>query len=319
MAHQGRFPPQDLEFFEIPPKYRSSFLHDSNNGRHANWMQAALIHADRLITVSEGYAKECQTSDAGSGLERVVREQNWKLKGIVNGIDDEVWNPATDLFLRSDGYSNYTVSSLNGKAICKTALQNELGLNEDPEMPLLSYVGRLDFQKGIDLIEACYEALMEEGVQLVLLGSGQTEIENQLREMESRNPSQCRAWIGFSVKMVHRIIASSDILLMPSRFEPCGLTQLYALAYGTVPVVRATGGLRDTVLPFDPYSNTGDGWLFEENSAESLLKVVKFAIETYRSYPKTFRSLQERGMGRDLSWHCAAATYIDVIQGTSLD
>ena len=243
IAHQGRAPMDELEPFEIPDNYRELFrLDDPVGGEHMNVMKAGLITAHRIVAVSNGYAWECQTQEGGWGLDAVIRENNWKLRGVVNGIDTNEWNPSIDTHLESDGYQKYDISKFEeGKAACKAALQRELGLPENPDVPMLGFIGRLDYQKGVDLICDNYEWLMSQGVQLVLLGSGRDDLENMLRDMENRNNDKCRAWVGFSVRTAHRITAAADILLMPSRFEPCGLNQLYAMAYGTVPIVHAVG------------------------------------------------------------------------------
>ena len=277
-------------------------------------MQAGMYTAHRMIAVSHGYAWECQTQEGGWGLDGVVRDNAWKLRGVVNGIDSNDWNPRVDSHLTSDGYQQYDASSLDvGKAACKAALQRELGLPEDPNVPLLGFVGRLDYQKGVDLIRDNYDWIMGQGAQLVLLGSGREDLEGSLREMEARNHGQCRGWVGFSVPMAHRITAGADILLMPSRFEPCGLNQLYAMSYGTVPVVHAVGGLRDTVKPFNPFENSGTGWIFEWADAGAFQRAMGDAIYTYREHRDSFRGLQLRGMNQDLSWDHAAELYEDVL------
>jgi starch synthase len=192
------------------------------------------------------------------------------------------------------------------------ALQKELGLKVDPDIPLFGFIGRLDYQKGVDLIRDSHGWLMGQGVQLVMLGSGRADLENDLRSMEASHNQQTRSWVGFSVKMAHRITAGADILLMPSRFEPCGLNQLYAMAYGTVPVVHAVGGLRDTVTPFNPFEQTGTGWTFERAEAEHMRGACTNALETYRKYRPDFVKLQRRGMAQDLSWDHAAQIYEEV-------
>jgi len=316
MAHQGRAPMDDLRNFEIPDNYTELFrLYDPIGGEHMNIMKAGMATAHRMVAVSHGYAWECQTQDGGWGLDGVVRENAWKLRGVVNGIDVKDWNPALDVHLDSvDGYERYSIATLaKGKAACKAALQRELGLPVDPNIPMLGFIGRLDYQKGVDLICDNYEWLMGEGVQLVMLGSGREDLEGALRDMESRNHDKCRGWVGFSTKMAHRITAGADILLMPSRFEPCGLNQLYAMAYGTVPVVHAVGGLRDTVRNFDPFENTGTGWTFERAEAHAFRHALGNALYTYREHRQSFEGLQKRGMEQDLSWEHAAELYEEVL------
>ncbi|GAB4815155.1 hypothetical protein N2152v2_002201 [Parachlorella kessleri] len=316
VAHQGRFPLTDLHLLEIPEHYQEVLRHqDSEAGHeHLNILKAGAITCHRLVAVSRGYAKECQTKQQGFGLEGVLRQQAWKLRGVVNGIDYSEWHPLSDPHLQSDGYTNYDADSLAlGKACCKAALQQELGLPVDSAVPLLAFIGRLDQQKGVDLIRDSFEWLMGQGAQLVLLGSGQAELEAALRGMEQRAPSQCRAWVGFSVGLAHRITAGADMLLMPSRFEPCGLNQLYAMAYGTVPIVRSTGGLADTVFPFDPYSNQGTGWVFEKDDALDFRQAMQHGLFTFREHRQSFEGLQLRGMAQDLSWGTAAAAYEEVL------
>ena len=314
IAFQGRGPLSELPLFEIPDHYSNAFrLCDANGGEHMNLMKAALIHSHRIVAVSHGYAWECQTEEGGWGLDAVLRDQSWKLRGIVNGIDNEIWNPDTDPYLQQDGYVNYSLTSLDRKAICKAALQRELDLPIEPKVPLFGFIGRLDYQKGVDLIRDNFDWLMSEGAQLVLLGTGREDLEEDLREMERRRPEQCRSWVGFSVPTAHRITAGCDLLLMPSRFEPCGLTQLYALAYGTVPIVHAVGGLRDTVEPFMPYEESGTGWTFEWAEVESLRVAIRHALQTYHQFPESFRLLRERGMVQELGWSRVAERYNEVL------
>lgn len=300
IAHQGRAPMDELNNLEIPDNYTELFrLYDPIGGEHMNVLKAGLNQSHRVVAVSNGYAWECQTPEGGWGLDGVVRDVNWKLRGVVNGIDINDWNPAVDVHLESDGYQKYSVDNYReGKAACKAALQRELGLPVNPDVPMLGFIGRLDYQKGVDLIVDNYEWLMSEGVQLVLLGSGRDDLEGMLRDMENRNNDKCRAWVGFSTATAHRITAAADILLMPSRFEPCGLNQLYAMEYGTVPVVHAVGGLRDTVQPFNPFENAGTGWTFECADSGAFQRALGDALYTFRSHRDSFEGLQERGMVR---------------------
>lgn len=315
MAYQGRGPMSELDLFEIPSHYSPSFeLDDPIGGEHMNLMKAALVHSHRIVAVSHGYAWECQTQEGGWGLDSILREQSWKLCGILNGIDQSLWSPDRDPHLQSDDYSNYSMDSLDRKTTCKAALQRQMGLKVDPEVPLLGFIGRLDYQKGVDLIRDSYEWLMEQEIQLVLLGSGRPDLESALHEMEDRNPDHCRAWVGFSSEMAHRITAGCDILLMPSRFEPCGLNQLYAMKYGTVPVVHAVGGLRDTVIPFDPFEDSGTGWTFDWMEKSCFQQAMYNAIKTFREFPDSFRLLQQRGMAQNFGWENSALQYNEVLK-----
>ncbi|MCO5557127.1 hypothetical protein L7F22_010683 [Adiantum nelumboides] len=315
IAHQGRGPLSDFSLLGLPDHYIDKFrLYDPVGGEHCNVFKAGLITAHRVVAVSHGYAWECQTQLGGWGLDGVVRDHNWKLRGIVNGIDDKEWNPELDVHLKSDGYVNYSLKNLeSGKASCKAALQRELGLPVRNDVPLLGFIGRLDHQKGVDLIADAMHWMMEQDLQLVMLGTGRADLENMLRSFESQHHDKVRGWVGFSVKTAHRITAGCDILLMPSRFEPCGLNQLYGMRYGTIPVVHAVGGLRDTVQAFDPYSNTGTGWTFDKADPAGLIHALGNAMWTFRDFKESWKGIQERGMTQDLSWDQAAKQYEEVM------
>ncbi|KAJ8628566.1 hypothetical protein MRB53_021889 [Persea americana] len=259
IAHQGRGPVEDFAYVDLPDHYKNLFtLYDPVGGHHFNIFAAGLKTADRIVTVSHGYAWELKTLEGGWGLHGIISENDRKLRGIVNGIDAKEWNPKFDVHLKSDGYTNYSLETLQtGKPQCKAALQRELGLPVCDTIPLVAFIGRLDNQKGVDLIAEAIPWMVGQDVQLIMLGSGRPDLEEMLRWFESQHNDKVRGWVGFSVKMAHRITAGTDVLLMPSKFEPCGLNQLYAMMYGTVPVVHATGGLRDTVQQFDPFKESG--------------------------------------------------------------
>lgn len=314
MAHQGRGPVADYGRLGLPGHYLDKFrLFDPVGGEHMNIFMAGLICAHRLVAVSHGYAWECQTAEGGWGLDGVLRDHAWKLRGVVNGIDTGEWSPEHDVHLRDDGYSNYGSGNLQQKLACKAALQRELGLPVRADVPLVGFIGRLDYQKGVDIIESALPWMMDQDMQLVMLGSGRGDLEDMLRGFEHHHRDKCRAWVGFSVRMAHRITAGVDIQLMPSRFEPCGLNQLYAMRYGTVPVVHAVGGLRDTVHQFDPFNNVGLGWTFDAANADALIHALGNAIYTFRDFKDSWRSLQLRGMSQDLSWDNAAQQYEEVL------
>lgn len=315
IAHQGRGPLSDYKFVGLPDHYIDKFrLYDPIGGEHMNVFMAGLITAHRIVAVSHGYAWECQTPLGGWGLDPIIREHNWKLRGIVNGIDDKEWNPELDIHLQSDGYVNYSLDTLeSGKSLCKAALQKELGLPVRSDVPLLGFIGRLDPQKGIDIIADAMPWMMEQDLQLVMLGTGRDDLEGMLRSFEGQHRSKVRGWVGFSVRTAHRITAGCDILLMPSRFEPCGLNQLYAMKFGTVPIVHAVGGLKDTVQAFDPYSNSGTGWTFDKAEASGLIHALGNAMWTFHDYKDSWISIQKRCMSQDLSWDNAAKLYEEVM------
>nr|GMC97255.1 granule-bound starch synthase 2, chloroplastic/amyloplastic [Ipomoea batatas] len=315
IAHQGRGPMDDFSIVDLPAQYADLFkLYDPVGGDHFNIFAAGLKTADRVVTVSHGYAWELKTSEGGWGLNGIINENEWKLQGIVNGIDIEEWNPQLDVYLKSDGYANYSLDTLQtGKPQCKAALQKEMNLPVRDDVPLIGFIGRLDHQKGVDLIAEAIPWMMGQDVQLVMLGTGRPDLEQMLKQIEGQYGDKVRGWVGFSVKTAHRITAGADILLMPSRFEPCGLNQLYAMSYGTVPVVHAVGGLRDTVQPFDPFNESGYGWTFSRAEANQLIDALGNCLLTYRQYKQSWEGLQRRGMMQDLSWDHAAEKYEEVL------
>lgn len=301
LAHQGTVGASAFDNLDLPGRWYPTLDMDGA----LNPMKGGLASADRIITVSPTYAGEVRTPEGGWGLDGVLRARGEAVRGILNGIDTEAWDPMKD----PSTEAGYSVDDLSGKAVCKAALQAELGLPIRPDVPLLGFVGRLDYQKGVDLIRDAMPWLMGQGVQVVLLGSGSPQLEGFLRDIERAWPHQARGWVGFSTPVSHRVVAGSDMLLMPSRFEPCGLSQLHALHYGTPPVVHATGGLRDTVEPYDPYQERGTGWTFYEPTAEALASTLRWALLTWRDHPDAFREIQRRGMSQDWSWGPSAAKY----------
>ncbi|EHA8591222.1 Granule-bound starch synthase 2, chloroplastic/amyloplastic [Cocos nucifera] len=314
-AVEGRGPVEDFFHVDLPDHYMDLFkLCDPVGGDHFNIFAAGLKTADRVVTVSHGYAWELKTSEGGWGLHEIINHNHWKFQGIVNGIDTKEWNPEFDVNLKSDGYTNYSLETLQtGKPQCKAALQRELGLPVRDDVPILAFIGRLDHQKGVDLIAEAIPWIVGQNVLLVMLGTGRPDLEDMLRRSESQYLDKVRGWVGFSVKMAHRITAGADILLMPSRFEPCGLNQLYAMMYGTIPVVHAVGGLRDTVIQFDPYKESGYGWTFDRADGHKLIAALANCLNTYWNYKESWRGLQTRGMMQDLSWDNAAQRYEEVL------
>ncbi|KAE9464723.1 hypothetical protein C3L33_03360, partial [Rhododendron williamsianum] len=244
--------------------------HALDTGKAVNVLKGAIVTADRILTVSQGYAWEITTAEGGYGLDELLSSRKSVLNGITNGVDAAEWNPSLDEHIPS----NYSIHDLSGKVECKIALQKELGLPIRPDCPLIGFIGRLDYQKGIDIILSATPELMEEDIQFVMLGSGERQYEDWMRVTEAHYRDKYRGWVGFNVPISHRITAGCDILLMPSRFEPCGLNQLYAMRYGTVPVVHGTGGLRDTVENFNPYAReslgegTGHNLAFKSQMAD---------------------------------------------------
>lgn len=271
---------------------------------HGNWnlLQGAIRAADRITTVSPTYAREIQTPELGFGLDALLRERSDALIGILNGADYTDWNPETDPHL----VARYSVQDLGGKRVNKLALLEELGLPPDPDRPLVAMISRLDSQKGFDLIEQAAAALLAEDLAMVVLGTGQPRYEQLLRELAAAYPERFAARIAFDNALAHRIQAAADIFLMPSRYEPCGLSQIYSLRYGAVPVVRATGGLEDTV-------DEATGFKFRDYTAEALLGALRQALAAYRQ-PERWRAMMVAGMQRDFSWRASAAAYAAIYQ-----
>jgi starch synthase len=299
LGHQGSVPADLFAGLDLPPRWYPLL---DMHGR-LNPLKAGIVGADALVAVSPTYAKQIQL-DHGFGLEGVLRSRSERLVGVLNGIDD-VWNPRADPHIAAA----FDADHLDGKASCKAELQRSLGLPVRPDVPLIGLVGRLDPQKGIDLVEQITPWLLSQDVQLVMLGSGAARYEAFFRMVEARWPRKARGWVGFSEPMAHKIEAGADIFLMPSRFEPCGLNQMYSMRYGTVPVVHATGGLADTVISADPRHDRGNGWAFREFTAEAFAQAIGWALLTYTRFPKAWAEIQRRGMTTDFSWDHSASLY----------
>ncbi len=269
-----------------------------------SFIKGGIAFADRIATVSPTYATEIQTPEHGHGFDGLIRHRAALLRGIVNGIDTSVWNPTIDPMLRA----RYTATNLERKLINKRAVQSALGL--DPaDVPLLGVVSRLVHQKGIDLILALIDALVSLPTQLVVLGTGDPAIEQALRAATTQYPGRVAYSSRHDETMAHLIEAGADIFLMPSRFEPCGLNQMYSQAYGTVPVVRRTGGLVDTVRPVS--GRTGTGFLFGPATAQGLLDAIKSAVAASRNR-HTWQAIQRNGMAQDFSWRHSAVRYVEL-------
>lgn len=273
-----------------------------------NLMKAALRHSTMLSTVSPTYCREIQTSAFGYGLDGELSRRSGDLVGILNGIDTTEWNPATDPHLPV----RYTEASLEGKLECKLALQREMGLPISAKTALFGVIGRLTHQKGYDVLAHCLPQLLDWNLQIVILGTGDRDAEAFFSEVARQRGDRFRAVIGFNDGLAHRIEAGSDFFVMPSRFEPCGLNQMYSLRYGSVPIVRRTGGLADTVENYDEHNDRGTGFCFDDLSPQSLTNTIGWALSTYYDRPAHFRSLQRRGMQKDFSWDRAAAEYEDL-------
>jgi starch synthase len=301
LAHQGVFPKETVTALGLPWsvfRYDGMEFHD-----HLNLMKGGLVFSDVLTTVSPSYAREILTPEQGEGLDGLLRHRAGDLHGILNGIDAAQWDPSRDPHLPA----HYARGRLAGKARCKAALQRELGLPVRPEVPLLVQVGRLADQKGIDIAVGALPELLARDDQVAVLGTGRPEYERALDRMAHEHPQKMRARNRFDEGLAHRMEAGADAFLMPSRFEPCGLNQMYSLRYGTVPVVRAVGGLVDTVEDYDG-KGRGTGFVFREYSPGALLTAVRRALDVHRD-AGAWRGLVDRGMEQDNSWEQRAARY----------
>ena len=270
-----------------------------------NLMKGGIILADQVTTVSPNYAREIRLPAHGAGLDGILRSLSFKLTGILNGIDVEEWDPETDAHIAS----NFSRERLNGKALSKRALLREMKLRHAARTPLFGFVSRLVDQKGIDLLIAALPRILHAGAQAIVLGSGEPYYEEALRRIGHEHAERCRVVVGFDAALAHRIYAGCDLLLMPSIYEPCGLNQMYALRYGTVPVVRLTGGLADTVFPFDGTNlDFANGFGFEGRRDDDFYTTMWIGALNYRE-PKTWSQLQHNGMSADFSWDRSAEEY----------
>lgn len=307
LAYQGIFWHLDVPMLGLP--WRLFTMDRLEFYGRLNFMKAALVYADFLTTVSPTYAKEIQTTILGCGLHGILMQRSDRLFGIVNGIDEHVWNPASDPFLPA----NYNVATVaDGKAKCKAALQKAFGIDVDPATPLLGMVSRLAEQKGLDLIEKAIPGFLRDGVQFVFLGDGDKTYRDMLIKLRSAHPRQVGVFLDQSEARAHQIEAGSDIFLMPSRYEPCGLNQLYSLKYGTIPVVHATGGLADTVVDANSQNvilGRATGFSFVPATAAAFADALKRCLRMFRGDRKTWRQLQQAGMKQDWSWRRSAAEY----------
>ena len=289
---QSYFTPQFLEFY----------------GR-INFLKGGLIFADKLTTVSPTYAQEIMTAEQGFGLEGVVRQRTDDLFGILNGVDYDQWNPWTDPYLEQHrGENNLTV-----KRNCKKRMRQMLDLPDPSGVPVMAMISRLTAQKGLDLVESVFDQLMQRELQFILLGSGDLRYADFFRAGAAHYPGRVAVRIGFDELLAHRIEAGADLFLMPSLYEPCGLNQMYSLKYGTIPIVRAVGGLKDTVQDYDSISQSGTGFVFESYDAQVMLDTIDRGLSAYQNKP-SWAALRSRAMAMDYSWDRSAATYSNLYQ-----
>lgn len=304
VAHHGATSQDTFEGLDLAARWRGTFAHLGA----LSPLKGGVATADQLITVSPTYAREISET-RGHGLEPLFAARGQDLHGIVNGVGPE-WDPATDPHLPQ----TYSAEDLAGKSMCKAELQDAFLLERQADAPIFGFIGRLVHQKGLDLLEDLVPWLVSRGAQVVLVGSGQPEWEQWMLGLGARFPGRVGTWVGYSEAKAHLLTAGADVLLMPSRFEPCGLNQMYAMLYGTVPVVHATGGLVDTVQPVDLSRDTGTGYRFWPFDLGPLIGACDAAIRLYRDQPDAWRALRLRGMRQDFDWSVAAQRYGEVYE-----
>ena len=275
-----------------------------------NWMKAGILYADRVTTVSPSYAYEIMTTEFGCGIDQILRMESGKLSGIVNGIDTDLYNPQTDPLLDY----HFDQSDLTGKAKNKAKLQEKVGLPVRDDVPLIGIVSRLTRQKGFDLVVESLHRMLQEDIQIVLLGTGDPGFEQAFSWFGQVFPDKLSANITFDVKLAQEIYAACDLFLMPSRFEPCGLSQMMAMRYGTLPLVHEVGGLRDTVQAYNPVDGSGTGFSFDNLTPFWLNWALQTALDVYQNHPATWKKLQLQAMERDFSWDTACQSYLHLYQ-----
>ncbi|HEX8161730.1 MAG TPA: glycogen/starch synthase [Pyrinomonadaceae bacterium] len=310
LAYQGAFDPADLGWMGFTRREtRDAFAHEGA----AVALKAGLMLADALSTVSRRYAEEIQTPEQGYGLDWLLRMRRERLVGITNGVDYDVWNPETDPHTAA----HFSADDTAGKRECKLDLLRRFGLPEEPDRPVVAVISRLVAQKGYDLVRQAAGKILEAGAFFIALGAGAEEYEDFLQSLHDRAPHRVGVYVGYAGEpLAHQIEAGADIFLMPSQYEPCGLNQMYSMRYGTVPVVRATGGLDDTVENFDRARGTGNGFKFIRYSADSLLGSLYEALYCYAE-PEVWQTVQRNGMRADNSWAAAARRYVDVYRAVT--
>jgi starch synthase len=308
MGYQGLFPPDTLPLLMLP--WELFTISKMEFFGQVNFLKGALVLSDFVTTVSKKYSQEIQTTENGFGLDGVLRNRAATVAGILNGVDYNEWSPQSDKFV----VAKYSAQDLDGKQQCKKDLLNAFGIaNPNLKIPVIGIVSRFAAQKGFDLITQVIDRLAREEVIMVVLGSGDKPYEEMFQRLHRQFPNKIAVKVAFDNSIAHKIEAGADMFLMPSRYEPCGLNQIYSLKYGTVPIVRATGGLDDTIEPWDARTGKGTGFKFSEYTGEALLATVKQALLAYRD-PSSWQTLMRNGMNRDFSWGASAREYVKVYE-----
>ena len=312
LKFQGIYDRKKIQYWSGLPDYVFNKDCMIQNWLDANMLKGGIAYSNKVTTVSNTYAWEIQTEEYGEGLAEHLRYHNNKILGIVNGIDTDIWNPATDKLLAAD-YDEK--SAIKNKKINKKALQESLGLDVDEHKMVIGLISRLTNQKGLDLVNDVIPGIMDEHTQVVVLGTGDSQYENTFRYYENKYKGNFCAYIAYNENVAHNIYAGCDALLVPSRFEPCGLTQLIAMRYGAVPIVRETGGLKDTVQPYNMFENTGNGFTFDRYESGLLYDAINRAKMLYFENRKSWDDMVIRDMNKDVSWEKSAKQYKDMYVG----
>ena len=312
LKFQGIYDRKKIQYWSGLPDYVFNKDCMIQNWLDANMLKGGITYSNKVTTVSNTYAWEIQTEEYGEGLAEHLRYHNNKILGIVNGIDTDIWNPATDKLLAAD-YDEK--SAIKNKKVNKKALQESLGLDVDEHKMVIGLISRLTNQKGLDLVNDVIPGIMDEHTQVVVLGTGDSQYENTFRYYENKYKGNFCAYIAYNENVAHNIYAGCDALLVPSRFEPCGLTQLIAMRYGAVPIVRETGGLKDTVQPYNMFENTGNGFTFDRYESGLLYDAINRAKTLYFENRKSWDDMVIRDMNKDVSWEKSAKQYKDMYVG----
>ncbi len=306
LAYQGNFPKEILSCTNLNDCYYKNG--DIRFDQGISFMKAAIIFADAVTTVSPTYAQEILTGEYGERMEATIGSCRAKLSGIINGIDTVSWDPSADKHL----VKNYDADHLSGKKANKRSLQTEMGLRPASDVLLIGVVSRLAYQKGINLIMDKIGGIMNQDVQLIILGTGDSHMEYVFRQLEFQYPHRAVFYCGYNEELAHRIYAGCDLLMVPSLFEPCGISQQIAMRYGTLPFVRETGGLKDTVSPYNEYTHQGNGFSFHNFSSDEMMYVLAYVISVYYGKPADWKQLMKNAMATDVSWGRSVSGYLEI-------
>lgn len=307
LAYQGVFPPITFKKTGLPKELESSSKGIMHDGK-VNFMKSGLVFADVINTVSQTYANEIRTKEEyGEGLKEVLAKRKDSLFGIVNGIDTKVWNPEKDKQIST----NYSLKNIENKIENKKELAEKFGLQYDENVPIIGLISRLYDSKGFDLVQKGLSDLLKLNCQIILLGTGDNKYHTYFEKMAAKNPKKFACYLGFNDELAHQIEAGADMFLMPSKYEPCGLNQMYSLVYGTVPIIRETGGLADTVIKFNESTEEGNGFIFKKYDVDEMIKEVKRAIKIFDD-KKIWQKIMKAGMKSDFSWDLSAKRYIEL-------